>query len=116
MANTNKPLGEIVLIGSAAYQLYSDTFRGRVQYYAKVGKPLLDRKTGEASVLPWMTDNATRDFLAAAEQAAEELEQLRNAAFRQDVQRTATSITPVSAADEDDLELVVDNAPASKVA
>ena len=94
MTQTNKPVSEMYLVGSVAYQLYSNVFRGRVQYYGKVGKPVVDRQTGESSILPWMMDNGTRDYIAACEIVARELEGLRNAAFRQDVHHSSATVSP----------------------
>ena len=111
MTQTSKPVSEIQLIGNVGYQIWSNTFRGRVQYYAKVGKPLIDRETGEASILPWMMDNATRDFIAASEESARQLEELRNAAFRQDVQASATSVSPTNPVAEEPLQTDLPSTP-----
>ncbi|WP_425399068.1 hypothetical protein [Aeoliella sp.] len=100
MTQTNKPVSEMYLVGSVAYQLYSNVFRGRVQYYGKIGKPVIDRQTGESSILPWMMDNGTRDYIAACEIVARELEGLRNAAFRQDVQHSAATVSPATGGSE----------------
>lgn len=100
---TDKKIGEIVPIGRAAYQLYSHTYRGKVEYQARIGKPWKDKGTGEWHVLPFMVDDSTRDYEAAAAAAARELEQLRAAAFRHDVHQSAAATTPLDPLSETEL-------------
>ncbi|QEG35910.1 hypothetical protein [Bythopirellula goksoeyrii] len=102
--NTDKPIGEIVLVGRAAYQLYSHTYRGVVQYRAKVGKPWTNAQTGETLVLPFMQDDSARDFMEASRQAGEQVEALRAAQFRQVVHTSAASITPLAKTTEQEFE------------
>lgn len=100
MNQNDKPIGDIVLIGRAGYQIYSHTYRGEVEYRADVGKPWKDRTSGITKVLPFMQDHSTADFQRAAEQAANKLEELRQAAFTQDSLKLAATVTPITFADE----------------
>lgn len=95
MTNTDKPVGEMVLIGRTAYQIYSHIYRGVVQYRAKIGKPWLNKETGVTAILPFMQDDSTRDYSQAVLQAAQQLEQLQIAGFRQQVHHRAASISPM---------------------
>lgn len=104
----DKPIGEIVLIGRSGYQLYSHSYRGKVEYRADVGKPWTNTKTGVTKILPFMQADSTRDYQEASNLAANELEELRKAEFRQDVHKNRASITPLaehSSEDETPLEL-----------
>jgi len=91
----DRAVGEIVLIGRAAYQLYAHTYRGALYYRATVGKPWTDKQNGVTRVLPFMQDDSTRDFLEAATEAARQLEAFRAAAFREQVHSSAASISPL---------------------
>lgn len=100
MNQNDKPIGDIVLVGRAGYQIYSHTYRGEVEYRADVGKPWKDKATGITRVLPFMQDHSTADFQRATEQAANRLEELRQAAFTQDALKLAATVTPLAFADE----------------
>jgi len=92
----DKPIGEIVLVGRSGYQIYSHSYRGNVEYRADIGKPWTHVKTGVTKILSFMQADSTRDFREASERAAKELEELRNADFRQDVHKKNASITPLA--------------------
>jgi len=103
MANVDKPVGEIVLVGRTAFQIYSHIYRGVIQYRAKLGKPWTNHKTGETVILPFMQDDSTRDYAEATTLAAQQLEVLRTADFRQGVHKSAATTTPVTALTEKQL-------------
>ena len=100
MNQQDKPIGDIVLFGRCGYQLYSHNYRGEVEYRADVGFPWKDKTTGITKILPFMQDHSTRDFVQAAQVAAEKLEQLRQSAFTQDSLKLAASVTPLTSPDE----------------
>lgn len=104
MQASYKPIGEIVLVGRAAYQVFSHSYRGEVEYRAEVGKPYKDKATGVTKILPFMQDHSTRDFIEATQRASGVIEELRQSAFRQDTHKLAASVSPLSIHDEETLE------------
>ncbi|QDV73194.1 hypothetical protein [Botrimarina mediterranea] len=107
MAQNKKPIGDMMLVGAVAYQLYSRIYYGQVEYYAEIGRPYTDKSTGRTSIIPQMKAVATRDFLAAAEQAGSKLDELRSAQFKHSLAINAQTITPLAAG----LEAVSDPEP-----
>jgi len=104
MNQQDKPIGDIVLVGRAAYQLYSHNYRGEVEYRADVGVPWKNKATGITKILPFMQDHSTRDFAHAAQKAAAKLEQLRQNAFTQDSLKLAGSVTPLTTTTDEAFE------------
>ncbi|TWT37176.1 hypothetical protein KOR34_21230 [Posidoniimonas corsicana] len=98
MAQRKTTIGDMILVGAVAYQLYSRIYYGQVEYYAEIGRPYTDKATGRTSIIPQMKAVATRDFLAAAEQAATKLEELRAAQFKHGLATNAQTITPIKVA------------------
>ena len=82
-----KPVGEIVLVGRAGYQIYSEIWNNRVQFTARIGKPFKKKESGERRIVAVMEAESTDDFLRAAEKARQQLEQIRQAEFQRDVEQ-----------------------------
>ena len=89
VSSERKPIGEVVYVGGAGYQLFSRTFKGKVKRSARVGTPYTkthdqgtpnERTTTE--IFSEMTEESPYDFIEAAKVAAEELAALRRQSFR----------------------------------
>lgn len=93
MPQTYTPISEIFLHGAVAYRFYANNFRGEVEYFGKVGKPIKDKKTGDTDILPWIFDRTNKDHLAATEIVANKLEELKNAAFQQSVNSQSVRVS-----------------------
>ena len=93
MAQTYSPISEIFLHGAVGYRFYANNYRGEVEYFAKVGKPIKDKTTGLIDILPWIFDKSNRDYLAATEIVANKLEELKNAAFQQSVNSQSVRVS-----------------------
>jgi len=105
MAYQEKPITQIELVGKVGYRLYSYVAYGRVKYRAKFGIPKYDAQTGDSYLIPFMEDDSTRDYEAAVQLAAPQLEQLRSAAFRQQSLRGAATTSSLKPETEPKLEL-----------
>ena len=81
-----KPLGQPVLVGKMAYQIYSRVWDGRIRYLAKVGRPFVSKGTGQMEIIAELEDHAAADFLLAARMAKKQLRQLATQAFQQRLQ------------------------------
>lgn len=93
MTQEMTPIGEMMLVGTVAYRLYSRVYYGRIEYVAEIGRPYTNQKTGVTKIITQMKGSATRDYLAAAQYAAEQLEQLQQAQFKHTVQAATQSVS-----------------------
>lgn len=106
MANQEKPIGPIELVGRVGYQLYSRVYYGKVKFRAKIGTPYEDKATGNTYLIPYMEDDSTRDYEAAVKIVAPLLEQLRTAAFRERTLKNSATISPVDSISEPEFQFV----------
>ncbi|QDV73683.1 hypothetical protein [Botrimarina mediterranea] len=95
MTQQKTPIGEIALVGAVAVQLYSRVYYGRIEYFAEIGKPWTNRQNGVTKIIPQMKGAATRDYVAAAELAAQKLDELQRAQFQHGVYTAAQSVSPL---------------------
>ena len=100
MDNQRKPIGQPVLIGKMAYQIYSRVWDGQVRYIAKVGKPYVGKETGLFGIITELEDHTAADFLLAARQAKKELARLAAQAFQQRLQQQQATFSKSRSASE----------------
>lgn len=97
MTQEKTPIGEMLLVGTVAVQLFSRVYYGRVEYVAEIGKPWTNQQNGVTKIIPQMKATATRDYVAAATLAAEKLENLQQAQFAHTVHSAAQSTSSLEA-------------------
>lgn len=92
MGNESTPVGPIVLVGRAGYQIHSEVWNGKLRFHARVGKPFKKKETGERGIVSIMEADGTDDFVRAAEAAKHQLEHIRQADFQREVEQQASTV------------------------
>ena len=105
MANQDKPIGPIRIVGRVGYQVYTRVQYGEVKYRSKVGRPWKDPKNNKWTILAFREAESTRDYDEAQRRSARELEQLYEASFRDDALKGEATTSTLDSPVELDFEL-----------